>query len=351
MTARRETLADAPWSFDFLSLMREFERGAPDKPRIGRSTVLSQEIVRLGQDPFVAFPAANVTEARFPPGRTPEVRVRFLGLFGPQGPLPLTTTMEAIQWMQGRNDDSFVHFADIFANRFLQLFFRAWADARPVVQFDRPDDDRFRMWLGAHIGIGSPALAERDAIPDLAKLEYAGVLGSRIRSAARLLHVMRRMLNLDVTLEERVGTWLEFEPGDLTRLAGPRAALGQNSYLGARVHSINDKARLTIRTRSLREYQSFLPGTPRCRELTDFLYFYLGDMTEVDIALTMPAGALPDTQLGSAGQLGWTSWAAPDRSGDPDRPVVCATFAASTLRQREMAAPAAPPEPATARAG
>ncbi len=339
MTARRALLADEPWRFDFLALMREFERGAPDKPRIGMNEVTAQEIIRLGQDPFMAFPASNVIAAHFAPGKAPDVRLRFLGFFGPQGALPLSTTIEALQWMQGRNDDSFARFTDMLANRFLQFFFRAWADARPVVQADRPDADRFRMWLGAFVGIGSPALAGRDSVPDVARLEYAGLLGSRIRSAARLVQVLRRMLRLDVVLEERVGSWLEFEPADLTSLGGPRAALGQTSYLGSRVHSINEKARLTIRTRSLDEYLAFLPGTDRCRELTDFLYFYLGDMIDIDIALAMPARALPEIRLGQSGQLGWTSWAAPDREGDPDRLVVCATFSASELRQRELTEP------------
>jgi len=337
VTPRRTLLADEPWRFDFLALMRDFERGAPGKPRIGTNEVTGQEIVRLGQDPFMDFPASNVVAAQFPPGRTPDLRVRFLGFFGPQGALPLSTTLEALQWLEGRNDDSFTRFADILANRFLQFFFRAWADARPVVQADRPEDDRFRVWLGSFVGIGSPALANRDAVPDIARLEYAGLLGSRIRSASRLVQALRRMLGLDVMLEERVGTWLEFEPSDRTSLGGPRAALGQTSYLGSRVHSINEKARLTIRTRCLEEYLGFLPGTDRCRELTDFLYFYLGDMTDIDIALAMPARALPEVQLGRTGQLGWTSWAAPDRDGDPERPVVCATFSASVLRQRELA--------------
>lgn len=341
---RRDLLADDPWRFDFLALMRDLERGAPDKPRIGRSQTLAQEIVTLGQDPFLEFPASNVTGYHVVPGRTPALRVRFLGYFGPQGALPLAVTAEAKYWIEARGDDAFARFADIIATRFLQMFYRAWADARPVVQADRPDDDRFRQWLGALVGIGTPALRDRDAIPDAARLEYAGLLGSRVKSAARLVQALRRMLRLDVVLEERIGSWLDFEPGDLTRLGGPRAALGQNSYLGARVFSINDKARLTIRTRSLAEYESFLPGTDRCRALTDFLYFYLGDATEIDVALALPRRELPEVRLGAAGQLGWTTFAAPDRNaGDPDAHVTCATFSVSTLRQIEAEAPANSP--------
>ena len=72
---------------------------------------------------------------------------RFLGFFGPQGALPLDTTIEAFHWARG-HDESFVRFANIFADRFLQLFYRAWAQAQPHVNRDRPKDDRFTVYVG-----------------------------------------------------------------------------------------------------------------------------------------------------------------------------------------------------------
>ena len=68
--------------------------------------------------------------------------VRFLGLLGPQGALPLAITEEAYGWSLA-GDDAFPRFLDVFNNRFLQLFYRAWADARPIAQHERPEDDRF----------------------------------------------------------------------------------------------------------------------------------------------------------------------------------------------------------------
>ena len=126
MTAqtRRQHLLKEPHAFDLFALLRDFERDNPDKPRIGKSQVTAQEIIRLGQDPFLDFPASNVDGYAEEHGKPPSVRSRFLGFFGPQGALPLATTIEAYHWKQ-RNDDAFVKFVDIFAIRFLQLFFRA----------------------------------------------------------------------------------------------------------------------------------------------------------------------------------------------------------------------------------
>lgn len=335
----REELDTDPWKFDFLNLLWTLERSTPDKPRIGRSEVLAQEIARLHQDPFLEFPTANVTSFRqMKPGARADVGERFLGYFGPQGALPLATTIEAYHWLQG-HDDSFSRFANLFADRFIQLFFRAWADARPIVQIARPEADRFRAWLGSAIGLGTPALEDRDSLPDVAKLAYAGIMGSRVKSATRLAQVLRGILGVELMIRERVASWLEFEPQDLTRIGQTGAALGQSTHLGARVQSINDKITVTIRTHSLEEYESYLPGRGRFRRIVDLIFFYMGELIDVDLALELPRSARPTAQLGTTGQIGWTAWSAPDTgetAADGDDYIVAATFAASPGRLAEV---------------
>lgn len=329
----RDWLEENPYRFDFLNLLRELERSDTKKPRIGKSAVLRQDIVRLGQDPFLAFPASNIVAYNVDPDKPPEIRSQFLGFFGPQGALPLLTTIDAYRWNEG-NDDSFVRFVDIFAARYLQLFFRAWADARPIVQFDRPDEDRFADYIGSFVGIGSPAYRDRDRIPDIAKLPYAGIMAGKIKSASRLQQVLQGVLRVDIKVRERVGIWLEFEESDLTRI-GRKGALGQDTYAGSRVFSINDKAVIEIRTESLSEYKSFLPGGEQFIKLSDLVHFYLGDMVDFDVELALPRKEVPAAQLGTTGQLGWTSWSAvkeDDESVKEDDYVSDAVF---SLRQAD----------------
>src|SRR3546814_11999890 len=73
----------------------------------------------------------------------------------------------------------------MFHHRMLSLFYRAWADSRPTVPFDRPESDRFATYVGALTGRGLPCLRSRDAIPDLAKLHLAGRLASPRPNAHR----------------------------------------------------------------------------------------------------------------------------------------------------------------------
>lgn len=336
-TARRSEVMAEPWRADLLALLRELERGSPQNPRIGTSAVLAQDIVALGQDPFLEFPASNVTAIEEREGKSLRVRTRFLGFFGPQGALPLATTTEAYHWHQG-NDDSYTAFTDIFATRFLQLFFRAWSDARPITQTDRPDLDRFRDYVGSFIGIGSPAFHDRDSVPDIAKLQFAGLLAGRVKSAARLRQVLRGVLGVDVEVVERVGNWLEFEESDLSRLGQSGAVTGQNAYLGARVFSVETKALLRVRTRSLEEYESYLPGGAKFRALAEMIRLYLGDTIDFDVELALPRSCLPSAVLGKAGRLGWTTWSAPTK-GDDDDFVADAVFSTALADTANSTAP------------
>ena len=309
-SARRKALVAHPPEFGFLSLMREIERANPKIPRIGRNQTLREEAVRLGQEPFQAFPDANVTQVQERPNGKLRVRSAFLGYFGPQGALPHNTTAEVAQWYQFK-DDAFVRFADMFTNRFQQLFFRAWSDARGISQYDHPTQDRFQAYVGAPIGLASPALRDRGTVPDLARLPLAGIAMARIKSPVRLRQILEKLCGVKVTVDENIPVWLAFEPSDLSRLGTKGSSLGRDCRLGSRVQSVNEKIRVGVRCESLAEYQSYLPGAQNFIRLTELLFCYLGHEIEVELAPALPADQVKGVALGMGAALGWTGWVAP----------------------------------------
>ena len=102
--------------------------------------------------------------------------MRLFGLLGPNGPLPLHITEYARERMRHAGDQTLSRFLDIFHHRFVTLFYRAWAQAQPHVNHDRPAEDRFASYVGAFVGLLPAAFRERDALPDLAKFFHAGAL-------------------------------------------------------------------------------------------------------------------------------------------------------------------------------
>ncbi|MDO5622921.1 MAG: type VI secretion system baseplate subunit TssG [Paracoccus sp. (in: a-proteobacteria)] len=296
-------------SAGFLSLLRRLEREGADRPRIGRSARLADDLVEIGQDPLLAFPASDLGDADLGQRRA-RIRAQFMGYFGPHGALPLDTTEEVLRWQQA-GEDAFVRFADIFAGRFYQLFFRAWSDAHAISQHDRPDEDRFAGYVAAISGVGTPAFADHDRMPDIARLPLVSIFGGRVRSGVRLRQMLARYFSLSVEIEEHVPMWLEFETEDRCGL-GQGGSLGQNVYLGARLQSVSEKICIHLHLPDAASYRSFLPGQDRYQQLADLVFWYLGRSYDVDLALTLPRPQVPPAQLGQTVSLGWLAALKPD---------------------------------------
>jgi type VI secretion system protein ImpH len=300
-----------PWRFDFFVLLRHLERTFKDLPRIGDSATLREEFARFGQDPFMEFPASNVARADQEEDKALKIFVRHLGMLGPQGPLPLATTEEAYQYALA-DDDAFPRFLDLFNHRFIQLFFRAWADSRPIAQHDRPDADRFVAYIGSAVGIGSRPYHHRDSLPDGAKLSFAGLLGAQAKSASRLAAAIRGIFNVQAEVEELIGLRLVVEASEWTRLGRGYNMLGEDALLGRSVFSVQDKIRIQIFSKNLAQYIRFLPTGDLCEPLADVVFFYNGEQHDYDIELAIPAGSAEPIRVGRFGQLGWTSWMSPN---------------------------------------
>jgi type VI secretion system protein ImpH len=309
----RAELASEPWRFDLFDVLRRLERENPDRPRIGDAQKLADDFVILSQDPYLEFPASNLEEAEVEPSGRVRLKARFLGMFGPQGALPLTTTEEAHTWLRER-DDAFARFADVFQRRFLALFFRVWADARPVAQNDRPNEDRFRAYIGSMIGIGTAAFRDADSLSDFSKMEYAGLLAPRVKSASRLRSFLSGLLRAPVEIEEFSGGWLEFDRSERSRLGTASSRLGVDCMLGASMYDVSDKFRVRVYTRDIENFRQFLPGSPLAREIADAIYLYVGEEYDWDMELAIPAGEITAVRLGESVQLGWTSWMSPNWS-------------------------------------
>jgi type VI secretion system protein ImpH len=312
MTFRDELIAE-PWRFDLFAVLRRLERENPLKARIGCSRTLAEEFVTLCQDPYLEFPDSNIEAAEASSSCRLRLKVKFLGMFGPQGALPLTTTHEAHSWVNER-DDAFARFVDVFQRRFLELFFRAWADARPVSQNDRPAEDRFRAYIGSMIGIGTRAYYDADSISDFAKLGFAGLLAPRVKSASRLRSFLSKLLGARVEIEEFVGVWLNLDEGERTHVGRGNSRLGEDCICGANIYGVDDKFRVRVFVPDITRFREFLPGSPLAEETAEAIFLYVGEEYDWDMELAIPAGEITPVRLGESVQLGWTSWMSPNWS-------------------------------------
>lgn len=298
-----ELIKRGPWRF--LSAMRFLERRAGKKPRFGQSKRVSEDIAEMGQDPYLGFADVELSEIDLT-AKPPRVRPRFLGFFGPFGPLPAAFTREVDRWAK-RGDRSFVRFADIFVARFQQLFYRSWSDARPITQFDHPSGGEFPRYLRSLTGDTSTTYDQWGAVHDTIRLRYTGLGMGRVRSPIKLRQMIKAHFNVDVRVEEFVTSWLDFAPEDQSQMGLQGMALGRDMRVGRRAPSIGEKVVLHIECSTLEEYRNFLPGRGLEAELKDIVLGYTGGFMEMDVALWLPRPKIGQAQLGVGTELGWTS--------------------------------------------
>lgn len=301
-------LARAPYRYDFYETMRRIECLHPQKPRWGEALRPVDEPVRLGQDPDLAFAPAPLASFDVADGRSPRLQVRLFGLFGPNGPLPIHLTEYARERLRHQNDPTLCRFLDIFHHRFLALFYRAWAQAQPHVNYDRPEADRFARYIGAFVGITPATLRGRDSVPDRAKLFHVGAMIRQVRNAEGLEHILGHFFRVAVRIEQFVGHWMSLASMDRTSLGRQGSMLGAGAVAGSRVWDRQHKFRIELGPLTLDEYESFLPGGTRLQKLVDWIRLYFCFEFDWDVRLLLDHAEVPPMVLGRDGQLGWTSW-------------------------------------------
>ena len=304
-------LERAPYRFDFFDALRRLECTRPASTRLGRATRPGDDPIRLGQEPSLAFaPSTLASFARSAGGRPPRLSVHFLGVLGPNGPLPIHLTDYARDRTRNAGDFALVRFLDIFHHRMLALFYRAWADAQPTVSLDRPAEDRFVTYLGSLLGLGMPSVRNRDRFPDRAKLYFAGRFAAQPRNCEGLTAIVGAFFGLPVKIEEFSGEWLALPPEARWQLGRSFRAgvLGQSTVVGARTWQRQSKFRIVFGPLHEDDFHSLLPGGARLRRLVALVRNYTGDSLNWDVRLHLERRVKKPFRLGRSSWVGWTSW-------------------------------------------
>lgn len=381
-----ETVAsDAP-AHDFYQLLRRLECLSAPAPRWGTATMPTQETVRFGQTPDLTFAPSSVVAVERRHARIERERrrsqeradlelsdeaigrvhvlVRLFGLLGPNGPMPLSFTEHVFERLHHASDPTLNRFVNVLQHRMIALFYRAWAQAQPHVQRDRPGEDGFASYLGAVAGLQPAAFRDRDTVPDEAKFRFAARLGGYGRTSEGLAAILqeffcapagrpRRRPTRDlsasddsesppsreprVRVEEFVGHWMTIDERDRTCLGRPGAVLGRGAVAGERVWDRQHKIRLHVGPLSFERFEAFLPGGVAVQQLADWVRLYLSFELAWDLRLVLAREEVPTLKVGQGARLGWTTWLGHRRS-PADADDVCIDVEALLTAPGEVAA-------------
>ncbi len=324
----KDELHEEPWRFEFLQVLRRFENEHSAYPRLGTSSHPADDPVRLRQSPGMEFAPANLSE--FHPAEavdaeqvdqepaTDELFVRFFGLLGPNGPLPLHLTEYALERERHFDDHTFRAFLDVFHHRMLMLFYRGWAAAQPTVQYDRPEEDHFGVVMGSLLGIGLPSQRNLSAVPDATKLHFAGHLSRQTRNAEGFVSLLRHIFQVPVEVESFTGHWINIPETAQTQLGEPSVSnqLGMSAVLGDTLWDRQSRCRVILGPMSASLFRRLMPAGDLHSLLASAITDYVGDELACDVTLVLNARDVPQTRLGFENEpngqggceLGFNTW-------------------------------------------
>lgn len=300
---------------DLYELLRRLEASAPEAPRLGRASRLSEDKTRLGQRPSMAFPAGLLASVRRQaPDAVTHIDIHGLGLLGPNGPLPLHLTEYVWQRIKHHADHSLASFLNLFHHRLLSFLYRAWVDANPAVSYDRPHADRFQVYLGALFGMGTAALRDKDALGDDCRRHYAGRFADPVANPEGLCALIEGHFGLPAQVEEFVGEWSEIPDDHRWRVQDPSLGaaaiggrLGVHTHLGQRAWLAQGRFRVVLGPLTRLQFQRVAPAGADLVRLKTLVRAYAGDTLRWDLRLTLRQEAVPALQLGAA-ELGRSAW-------------------------------------------
>ena len=307
-------LRSEPYRFEFFQAIRLLERLAPDRKALGRFTNPADEVARLGAFPSLSFPASEIQSIDWPEGEPPSLAVNFMGVTGPQGPLPhFYTTLILARLRSG--DRTLRDFLDLFHHRMLSFFYQAWEKYRFAVSYERGERDRFSHHLLDLIGLGTLGLQERLAVPDDAFLFFAGILGQRPHSAHALELLLNDYFEVPCEVIQLVGGRFRLDATTeccIGERSTPSEQLGLGAVVGDEVWNQQARARIRIGPLELENYLDFLPTGSAYQPLRSLLRFWTNEEIDFEVQLVLEREEVPRCQLGgegdSAPQLGWVTW-------------------------------------------
>jgi type VI secretion system protein ImpH len=309
-----EILREDSCSFEFFQAVTLLQRLRQDRQPVGRFSNPEDEAVHFRVNTSLAFPASQIQGIEWPDAGPPQMTVNFMGLTGPHGVLPYCYSEFILERLRAK-DATVVDFLDIFNHRMISFFHRAWEKYRFPVTYCLGDEDRFTQRLLDLIGMGTPGLQERQAVPDEALLHYVGLLGLQSRSAAALEQIISDYFEVPAEVEQFIGAWYRLDPASQSRVDegdsdGERLGIGV--VVGDEVWDQQSRVRVKVGPMPLSRYLDFLPAGSAYEPLRAITRFFSNDEFDFEVELILEREQVPACEVGSQGeaapQLGWVTW-------------------------------------------
>ena len=314
--ALRALMESETYRFRFFQMVRLLEKHHPERKPVGRFVSPADEVVRFKATPTLTFPASEL--GPYVPAETgpASLAVSFLGLNVVNGPMPLSHTEELLERKRAK-DHAALEFFDLFNHRIVSLFYRAWRRYRLHIAYETSGGGEGEITdrLYDLVGLGTPFLRGRMAIPDESTIYYSGVLSTERRSVIGLQQILESYFNVPVEIRQFTGSWVRLSRDQQTVLRDSQSStecLGMGTVVGDEVWDQEGSMTVRLGPMPLTRYRDFLPGARGQAELSAWLKFYSRRAFDFIVQLVLERDEVPrvalETGVHCHGRLGYESW-------------------------------------------
>jgi type VI secretion system protein ImpH len=287
----------------FFQFVRFFEciqyKNNKETPRIGYSSELKTEPVRFKQKATFSFQSSDLSHISKDKDLT-EIYVNFLGLLGPDGPLPLALTEYIFNRSKHFEDKTLTNFLDMFHHRMISFYYRAWADSQLTVNADRPDSDNFRKYLSSLIGINDIHSSDKETeeLSEIKIYNSAHYIKKEF-SSDDLVSVLKSYIKLPLKVIQFAGAYFNIPKPQrfLLNNTDKDEKLGKNILIGNRYYSRKDKIQVVLGPLNYNEYKIFLPESKGFNQLKSIIKGLIPANLLFDIQLILKNSEVPKLNL------------------------------------------------------
>ncbi len=309
-----ELFEGGPHAWNFFNAVRHIEsryrKSGGQTEGLGFTQHPSDDPVRFGQEPALAFPPSDI--AKFIPeknGFPPRLSLLCFGLLGCNGPMPLYFSEHVYSRVKHKGDPALRNFLDMFHHRLISLFYRAWAVNQQTVSFEQ-GEDVLGSYIGSLIGRGRKSAGKLDKIPRTARYYYSGRLIHPLMNAEGLCAILGDYFKTSARIRQFVGQWIEIPEENRCRLGETpeTGEMGKSFVIGSKIWDCRQKFRIVLGPMSLSLYNRLVPGNLGFERMKAWVKSYVGMTFDWEIQMVLAADEVPPPVLGKSNRLGLSSW-------------------------------------------
>ncbi|MEM1396006.1 MAG: type VI secretion system baseplate subunit TssG [Pseudomonadota bacterium] len=306
--------------FSFFQLLRLLEHmsrleDGDDAGGFGDSRNTASEPAKLKAAVGSHFAETEVQKITVDASGRSEIFVQMFGLTGPSGVLPAHYT-DYVQHRLRRRDEALAAFLDLFHQRSLSLFYRAWKKYRVDVSLESrkaTGQDPFGIVVASLSGLYPKSLQDRLELKSVSLLGYAGYMTRRINGEG-LAAMISDAISSPTRIRPFKGRWSRIADDEQTRLSaggGSWNILGRSAVIGSACWDVQHQFAIEIGPVTEKIFADLLPGGDLHKRLVEVTKLAIGPDLDFEIEVLLDHDRTEAIRLrhdGKGPRLGYSTW-------------------------------------------